>query len=77
MREQLYTVSGLADALVVSRQTIYNWLKSGRFPNAFEVEQGDGTITLVPASDVEVVRQEEAEQLIERLNRLGFQAVPA
>lgn len=77
MQERLYTISTLADTLDVSRQTIYNWLQSGRFPNAFEVEQGDGVIKLVPASDVEVVRREEAEKLIERLARLGFQAVAA
>lgn len=77
MQDKLYTITELAQTLDVSRQTIYNWMKSGRFPNSFEVGEGDGAIVLVPASDVETVRKEEAEKLIEKLGRLGFQAVSA
>lgn len=81
MDEKLYTITDLSNELAVSRQTIYNWLgddfANGRFPNAFKVGQGDGAIILVPASDVEKVRNEEAAKLIKKLDRLGFQTVPA
>lgn len=77
MNDKLYTVSQLADIFGVSRQSIYNWIEADRFPNKFEVGEGGGTITLIPASDVEVVRKEEAKKLIKRLDRLGFQTTPA
>jgi transposase-like protein len=74
MNEQFYTVAQLAKMFEVSRQTIHNWLPE-RFPNAFEV--GDGKTVLVPASDVERLKSEEADKLIAKLHRLGFQATPA
>ena len=77
MDEKLYTVTELAKTLDKSRQTIYKWIDDNRFPNLFEVGEGDGSITLVPASDVEIVREEEAAKLVKKLNRLGFQAIPA
>ncbi len=77
MNDKLYTVSQLATLFGVSRQSIYNWIDAGKFPNKFEVGEGGGTITLIPASDVAVVREEEAEKLIKRLDRLGFQTTPA
>lgn len=73
MQEKLYTVSEVAKEFQKSRQTIYNWMVSGRFPNNFEVGTGDGTITLIPASDVEKVKQEEADKLVKIINQLGFQ----
>lgn len=75
MKDKLYTVPELAKELDVSRQTAYNWLVAGRFPNHLTV--GNGDMVLVPASDVETVRKEEAAKLIEKLDRLGFQAEPA
>lgn len=78
MDSKLYTLAELAREFKVSRQTIHNWVKKeGRFPNYFEVGEGGGKIILVPTSDVDAVKKEEAEKLIEELNRLGFQAVPA
>lgn len=77
MTDKLHTVVELARMFEVSRQTIHNWLDAGRFPNSFEVGEGGGRITLIPASDVEAVKKEEADKLVERLDRLGFQAVPA
>ncbi len=77
MNDKLYTVSQLADMFGVSRQSIYNWIEAGKFPNKFEVGEGGGTITLVPASDVEVVRKELAAKLVKKLDRLGFQTTPA
>lgn len=72
MNEKLFTVSEVATKLGKSRQTIYNWIEAGHFPGSFEVGSGDGTITLIPASDVEVYRQKEAKKLVDRLNKLGF-----
>jgi predicted DNA-binding transcriptional regulator AlpA len=75
MQEKLHTVAELSKLFGVSRQTIHNWNNDGRFPNGITV--GDKNTVLVPASDVEVVKREEAEKLIEQLDRLGFRAVPA
>lgn len=75
VKEELRTVTQASETLDVSRQTIYNWIDQGRFPNAFTV--GDGEMVLIPASDVENVRKEEAEKLITKLGRLGFRAEPA
>jgi predicted DNA-binding transcriptional regulator AlpA len=74
---ELYTVTQLAEFFGMSRQGIHNWINDGRFPNAVEAGEGRGKVVLVPAPDVEVVRKEEAEKLIQQLNRLGFQSVPA
>ena len=77
MKDKLYTVSELADLFQVSRQTIHNWITDGRFPGTFTVGEGGGKMTLVPASDVEAVKDEEAAKLLKQLDRLGFQTVPA
>lgn len=75
MQEKLYTIAELAALFGCSRQTIHNWNSEGRFPNSITV--GEKGTVLVPASDVETARREEAEKLIAQLNRLGFQSVPA
>jgi len=75
MQEKLYTVAELAKMFEVSRQTIHNWNSDGRFPNSITV--GDKNTVLVPASDVERVRKDEAERLLAQLDRLGFQTIPA
>jgi len=75
MKDKLYTVSDLVRLFGVSRQTIHNWENNGRFQNSLKV--GDKRTLLVPASDVERVRHEEAARLIKDLDRLGFQADPA
>ena len=72
MDTRLFTVAQLHTIFGVSRQTIYNWIDAGRFPNSFEVGEGGGTVLLVPASDVEVVKEEEAQKLKVKLERLGF-----
>lgn len=77
MKERLYTVPEAAERLGKSKQTLYNWIRDGRFPNSFAVGGGDSEITLIPASDVDAVRKEEAGKLIEQLERLGFQTNPA
>lgn len=77
MKDKLYTVTELAELFQVSRQTIHNWITDGRFPGTFTVGEGGGKMTLVPASDVETVKDEEAAELIKKLDRLGFQTVPA
>ena len=73
MKDKLYTLPELADELRVSKQTAYNWLSAGKFPNHLKV--GAGQMVLVPSSDVEVVRQEEADKLVAQLEGLGFQAI--
>ena len=77
MDGKFYTISELTDVLDVSRPTIYSWLQQGRFPNHFTVGTDDRVI--IPAADVDAVRREEAEKLVEKLTRLGFrwQAVAA
>ena len=77
MKDKLYTVSELADLFQVSRQSIHNWITDGRFPGTFTVGEGGGKMTLIPASDVEAVKDEEAAKLLKQLDRLGFQTVPA
>lgn len=72
MNEKLFTVADVARMLGKSRQTIYNWIEAGKFPHSFEVGSGDGTITLIPATDVEAYKQREAEKLVDKLNKLGF-----
>ena len=56
--DKLYTVTEAAKMLDVSRQTINTWVRDGRFPNNFSVGTDDKT--LIPASDIEEVRKEEA-----------------
>lgn len=75
MQEKLYTVAELAKMFGVSRQTIHNWNTDGRFPNSITV--GDKNTILVPVSDVELAKKEEAARLIKELDRLGFQVDPA
>lgn len=77
MQDKLYTVTELAKIFGKSRQAIHNWIDDKRFPNKFEVGEGGGKIILVPASDVEMVKNEEAAKLLGELDRLGFQTVPA
>lgn len=77
MKDKLYTVTELAKLFQVSRQTIHNWIADGRFPDTFTAGEGGGKMTLVPASNVTTVKEEEAAKLIEQLNRLGFQAEAA
>ena len=75
MKDELRTVTQAADTLDVSRQTIYNWIEQGRFPGHFSV--GNDDMILIPASDVEKVRKEEAAKLVDKLGRLGFHHEPA
>ena len=76
MQEKLYTVTELSKLFEVSRQTIHNWINDGRFGDDL-IEVGGQSMLLIPASRVDAVRKEEADKLIEQLNRLGFQTVPA
>lgn len=75
MSDKLYTVPEISEMLDISRQTAYNWLKAGRFPNHITV--GEGDMVLIPASDVEKAKEDEAAKLIKKLDRLGFQVQPA
>lgn len=77
MSDEFYTVAELARLFGKTPQTIHNWIDDGRFPGKFTVGEGGGKITLIPKSDVEAARKEEADKHIKELNRLGFQAVPA
>ena len=72
MKEKLYTVSEVAAIFNVSRQTAYNWLEGGKFPHAFEVGSGKGTIMLITEADVNSLRREVAQEHIDALMRLGF-----
>jgi excisionase family DNA binding protein len=77
MKEKIHTVTELAEMFGVSRQTIHNWIGEGRFPNHIVAGEGRGSVVLIPASDAERVREEEAEKLREQLARLGFRSQPA
>jgi hypothetical protein len=78
MIEKVYTTAELAEVFGRSRQTIHNWIVEGRFPNYIKTGENTATI-LVPAADVERVRKEEVQELVDRLQTLGFQSelVPA
>ena len=65
------TVVQVARVLKVTRTTVYNWHEDGRFPNATEAHEAVKTI-LIPASDVELVREQEAQKSSERIKELGF-----
>ena len=67
------TVTQVSRTLKVTRTTVYKWYEDGRFPNATEAHEALKTI-LIPASDVEVVRQEEVEKFAKRIEELGVWA---
>lgn len=74
MAEKLYTITELAELFGITRQGIHKWVQNGRFPHSFQA----GNMTLIPASDVESVKEQEAARLAEQLDRLGFRGqVPA
>lgn len=75
MREKPYTVSQLVKIFGKTRQTIHNWIDDGRFPNSYIVGEGGGKVMLIPQSDVEKVRQEEANKLKNRLKMLGYDII--
>lgn len=53
MNERLWSLSDVATYLGVSRQTVHNWVKEGRFPNAFRV----ASLIRIPNADIEAVKQ--------------------
>ena len=73
MDEKLYTVSEVAKIFEVRRQTIHLWIAADRFPKLIEAGSGRGKVYLIPASDVAIVKEEEADKLRTKLERLGFQ----
>ena len=77
MNDKFYTVTDLSKIFGVTRQAVHYWIKANRFPNKIEVGEGGGMIVLVPVADVERVKKEEADKLVEKLDRLGFQAITA
>ena len=77
MNEPYYTVTQVSKMFDVTRQTIYNWIEQGRFPGKEEVGEGRGTVILIPDSNVEVVKKEEAAKLIAKLDHLGFHSASA
>jgi hypothetical protein len=52
MDERWLTVGQAADELEVTRQTIHNWLKANKFPNRKEIEGRNGSIIVIPFSDI-------------------------
>lgn len=66
--EKYYTIADAADALGKTRQTIYDWMKAGRFPNSITA----GRVTFLKTEDVEQIKHEEADSHIDALERLGF-----
>ena len=70
--KDFYSSAEVADAFGVTRQTVNNWIvDENRFPNARLV----GRSYVIPSSDFERVRKEEAAKLVEQLHRLGFQGL--
>ena len=75
--QELLTVSDVSMIFDKSRQTIHNWVKTGRFANSFAVGEGRGRVILIPASDVEAVKLEEVERLRTELTHLDtFEKCP-
>lgn len=68
-----YSVSHATRILSVSRQTMMKWIDEGKFPGA--EKSGDGTTDpwLIPAEEVERVRQERVAELESRIEELKEQ----
>lgn len=64
MSEKFYTVGQAAKIIGVSRQTIHNWLPT-KFPGKQEVQANNGTITVIPQSDIERVALMRVKELLE------------
>ena len=55
--------------LDVSRPTILKWLEDGKFPNATKADGKTGDWN-IPRSDIEAVRQERIDALLEEVEHL-------
>lgn len=64
------TITDACKVLNVSRQTMMNWLKRGRFPNALK-QEGETNPWLIPVEDVEAVRIEEIADLERRIRAIS------
>lgn len=60
--KERYLVSETARILDVSRQTLMKWIDQGRFKGV-EKEPGNTGVWLIPADEVERVRQERLDEL--------------
>ena len=56
--ELLSSVGDIANALSVTTLTIHNYLKSGYFPNAFQLPTG---VWRIPVSDLDALRKRPAK----------------
>ena len=79
MKEQkYYTVAEVAEMFGKSRQTIHNWISSGRFPNRIEAGGDDKyRVVVIPEGDIERVKR--ADELRRRADAIeqGLQFVAA
>ena len=73
MAERGYSVAEVAKMFGVSRATIHNWMdanKENRFPNAYQLGGGATSATVIPAEDIEAVRDEEIARLRDEIQKL-------
>lgn len=63
---KMYSTSDLGKMFGVERATVFNWIKSGRFPNVQMV----GTSYGVPPEDVLAYAQAEKSRLTSELERI-------
>lgn len=62
MSETLLTSTQAAKRLGVSRITVYEWIKAGLFPHAFQLSELKQSPYRIPEQDVIAIEQKRREQ---------------
>ena len=62
MKQQYVTTAQVAEEFGVDMRTVSRWVREGRLPNAFKAYEGLRAPYLIPVSDVEAIRKEEASK---------------
>ena len=57
MTKRTYTTSEVADKILVSRETLYQWLRSKQIPEPKQIKLGKKTQYLWTDSDIEAAKQ--------------------
>lgn len=65
--EVLWTPKQVATYLVVSKQTVYNWIRTGKMINPAKVVRFTNRVR-IPRSEVEKIAGKTREKLLDNLN---------